>query len=587
MCSSFARGSASSHLQPEVDLVEADDACDVDTDSEGVAESCGLSLRQLRGKQLQVHAAGSAPINAWKPWDAALADPSSGDLLTFYMYRVVSDEVYPPINVNTANIGGVLWYLHHEVVIQYPRKFDITRVMRMKVQMRATKPLLDLAMNFGPRTAFDSGQCTGPFVCGRNTEGGNQPKFCNGAFDKNNEADILAMSGKPYEGSYEYSKFGYHVGCNNLGEYPFPTYKVFYPRAAWYSLPGACLSEVFSKWTPQCKAQEPGGLCEGTPTGAGNCTWSYEVMGEVSLDELVGQAVDELHKSGGREYDPIADKGHKFSFWDGINNTDANAKRIKALQKLFAEKFPNQALDEDIPSPPCDFNFGTFYKEFWYKDPFSGKCEDAKVGSACADSVKWGISDGIYVHPEWFPGLTSNSTFKDFQRLFYAQGKAACPYRPCDEPVVDAPRNDDDEGFGNTTSTLPGPEVEPEKEEADDQVEARCSTTPVSSRRGDSTMSSCRRRHSSPSFADSDQFGALWTCDETSNAMRCDPVKADLAQASPCLASPVSRRRRAGLMLACRRRQSTPGLWDSDSLEDLWTCNQQADEMMCKVVEVQ
>eukprot|EP00435_Cladocopium_sp_Y103_P071628 s259_g38.t1 len=45
-----------------------------------------------------------------------------------------------------------------EVVIQAPRKFDITRILRYKVQMRATNPLLYLNMNFGVRLAFDKGQ---------------------------------------------------------------------------------------------------------------------------------------------------------------------------------------------------------------------------------------------------------------------------------------------------------------------------------------------------------------------------------------------------------------------------------------------
>lgn len=37
----------------------------------------------------------------------------------------------------------------------------------IQVQMRATNPLLNLKMNFGVRLAFDKGQATGPFVCGR------------------------------------------------------------------------------------------------------------------------------------------------------------------------------------------------------------------------------------------------------------------------------------------------------------------------------------------------------------------------------------------------------------------------------------
>jgi len=155
-------------------------------------------------------------------------------------------------------------------------------------------------------------------------------------------------------------------------------------------------------------------------------------MGEIDLNELTGD-VKELHAKGGREYDPLTDKGVSTSFWNGINSTKANEKRLKAARKLFAKKYPNQTLDEDMPAPPCDFKFGQFYHPFYWKDPFSGKCMDAKPGSACYKTVQWGMQDGIHGHPEWFPGLTKESSFKDFQRLMYAQGKAACPHRPCDK----------------------------------------------------------------------------------------------------------------------------------------------------------
>eukprot|EP00437_Effrenium_voratum_P071196 CAMPEP_0181508576 /NCGR_PEP_ID=MMETSP1110-20121109/59821_1 /TAXON_ID=174948 /ORGANISM="Symbiodinium sp., Strain CCMP421" /LENGTH=210 /DNA_ID=CAMNT_0023637949 /DNA_START=112 /DNA_END=740 /DNA_ORIENTATION=- len=88
-----------------------------------------------------------APANVYSvnvtalPWtwkDGSLNSPSSSPLFTFYMYRAVSDEVYPPLNTNVASLPGVLWYLHHEVVIQAPRKFQISRILRYKVQMRAT-----------------------------------------------------------------------------------------------------------------------------------------------------------------------------------------------------------------------------------------------------------------------------------------------------------------------------------------------------------------------------------------------------------------------------------------------------------------
>mmetsp|Transcript_21860 Transcript_21860/g.47652 ORF Transcript_21860/g.47652 Transcript_21860/m.47652 type:complete len:1152 (-) Transcript_21860:1444-4899(-) len=447
---------------------EGDADADSDASSVSTSSTPPSSQRNLRGEagkaspdektsaEAKEVEASSTANQGWTPWDSSLSSPSDSKLMTFYAYRAVSDEVYPPINVNTASLGGVLWYLHHEVVIQYPRKFKITKIMRLKIQYRATTPLLESGMHFGPRLAYDLGQCTGPFVCGRDTKGGVHPKFCGGAFDTQYENNIRALNGKPFEHSYEYSKFGYHVGCNNLGEYPFPMYKVYYPDAVWYSFPGPCLSDVYYDRSENCAEKEPGGLCpEGQiPTGAGDCTWSYEVMGEVTIDEVVGLSASALNAEGGREYDPFADKGYKFSFWNGINDTKANLKRMKALEDAFLEKYPNQTTDTQLPAPKCDFNFGAFYREFWYKNPFVGKCKDAEAGSACAGQINWVLNDGRYSHPEWFPYITPKSTFKDVQRLLHAQGKEACPYRPCDDfvPPQGFPLHGD-EGVTTTTTT--------------------------------------------------------------------------------------------------------------------------------------
>merc|ERR1712008_606850 len=70
-----------------------------------------------------------------------------------YMYRAQSDADYPLENVNAADLLGVLWYLHNEIVPYCPRKYDITRILRLKVTLR--NPMM-------PYVAFDFGQCTMP-----------------------------------------------------------------------------------------------------------------------------------------------------------------------------------------------------------------------------------------------------------------------------------------------------------------------------------------------------------------------------------------------------------------------------------------
>ncbi|CAE7430722.1 miaA [Symbiodinium necroappetens] len=154
------------------------------------------------------------------------------------------------------------------------------------------------------RYAYDAAQCTGPWNC-----------------------------------DLSYGRYGYFVGCNNLGEFPFPTYQIYYEGAKWYTLPGPCPANTWQEKDAKCIKDQPGGLCEGTPTGAGDCTYSIEHAGEISIDEMTG----------------IEDYGRFISEGNKMNDTEANAERMAKVDKLFKDKFPDMPSDADLPSPTCDF----------------------------------------------------------------------------------------------------------------------------------------------------------------------------------------------------------------------------------------
>merc|ERR1712161_120540 len=86
--------------------------------------------------------------------DQPVCGESSANTRTMYMYRAQSDSEYPMENVNMADLPGVLWYLHHEVVTMCPRKNDITRILRMKVTLQ----------HFVSYVAMDNSMCTTPDV---------------------------------------------------------------------------------------------------------------------------------------------------------------------------------------------------------------------------------------------------------------------------------------------------------------------------------------------------------------------------------------------------------------------------------------
>jgi len=215
-----------------------------------------------------------------------------------------------------ANLNGDTWYLHNEVVISCPRKFGITRLTRFKVSMRATNELYGQGKNFDSFVAFDKAKCTVP------------------------GCDVL-----------HWNPLGYVVGCS-----PNDNTRVALPgNPAWYSLPGTCPSKFYFQKTPECNAAEPGGRCTGDEvTGSKDCTYTIEQAGEIRLDDLSGikNYNDVCATTGQREYDEATDTGVGTDFWSGKADAAKGAARVKHIEDLFAQKFPQWPAHLD--DVPCD-----------------------------------------------------------------------------------------------------------------------------------------------------------------------------------------------------------------------------------------
>jgi hypothetical protein len=218
-------------------------------------------------------------------------------------------------------------------------------------------------MNFGTRVAFDKGKNTGSWY-----------------------PDLDKVK--------QYDKYGYNIGCNYLGDGPYPQCPcrkgdrmcptegycekgkhgkdaIVYPEPIWYSLPGACPTEEFHKWTDKCKRAQPGGLCN-KPNGNGTCTFTFEEAGEINLDELVGikekfgthtnfcnhHCVEYVKYGGWKD----KDKGKcGINFFDGRHDLEKCKAREKAVDDFFKKKYPNMPTDAQLPPPPCDFDPKKFY----------------------------------------------------------------------------------------------------------------------------------------------------------------------------------------------------------------------------------
>lgn len=259
--------------------------------------------------------------------------------MTFYQYS--AQKKYDPDrvweNVDMASLGGVLFYLHNEVVDSKGEqlnqdgtkstKFDIDRIVRFKVTVHNTEALWkQFRSQFGQFIQFDYGQATFGMP--------DHVKKCN---------DI-------------WTKFGFEVGCQVV-----PTGVSGYEGGFWSSFPGRCPSMPFTDDSPQggakksnsCMRDWAGGSCP-DPDGTPDCTWKIEPAGYVMLNELMGEDATEILNAGGHLYDEVLDRGvGSNNFWRGKKDKKACKKRMDKLLQLFAKKFPD--FDAALPDPTCDF----------------------------------------------------------------------------------------------------------------------------------------------------------------------------------------------------------------------------------------
>jgi len=64
-------------------------------------------------------------------------------------------------------------------------------------------------------------------------------------------------------------------------------------------------------------------------------------------------------------------------------------------------------------------------------EPEEEECRTVEEGEECHVNVLWAMQTGIFLHPEWYLNLTKDSTFEEFQQILHSTvTKAKCP-KPC------------------------------------------------------------------------------------------------------------------------------------------------------------
>lgn len=160
-----------------------------------------------------------------------------------------------------------------------------------------------------------------------------------------------------FHGENSHVKLGPYVGWqDNTNDPRNPT-----DESYWYSLPGECPNKPWKSKSGDCKAKQKSGLCPaGVVPDGETCTWSYEMLGQVVLDDLVG-ITNLINPSTGLSFtnssefclageiefkrDPKTnDFVQGLDFWKDPLDRKANKERVDALLEYYIQDPDNKPL---------------------------------------------------------------------------------------------------------------------------------------------------------------------------------------------------------------------------------------------------
>mmetsp|Transcript_86358 Transcript_86358/g.225312 ORF Transcript_86358/g.225312 Transcript_86358/m.225312 type:complete len:275 (-) Transcript_86358:205-1029(-) len=90
-------------------------------------------------------------------------------------------------------------------------------------------------------------------------------------------------------------------------------------------------------------------------------------------------------------------------------------------------------------------------------EPASRACYTSVQGDRCYEHVLWAMQTGIVEHPDWYQGLTKDSSFEDFQQHLHGSARlsAVCP-KPCFAPEAAKLAARTSDGIRDFTDPLEG-----------------------------------------------------------------------------------------------------------------------------------
>ncbi|GLE04197.1 hypothetical protein PINS_up013108 [Pythium insidiosum] len=181
--------------------------------------------------------------------------------------------------VNTASVEGALLYVQAEGINVNSRAKEERCVRKNKMrnivfyELLIAQPNASIAefgetwkdardtFEYGPMLSMDGGACTPEAV-------GKLPKACLQWNGEQGEADL-----------------GPFVG----GSIKDDDIRAPYPGSYWFTFPNTCPTQTWTNKTDKCRAATHKGLCDlGQAPDGVTCTFAYNILGWVPLDDVVG-----------------------------------------------------------------------------------------------------------------------------------------------------------------------------------------------------------------------------------------------------------------------------------------------------------
>lgn len=282
--------------------------------------------------------------------DTFVSSYGDGDLEAGYLSAMDS--------VNTASVEGALMYVQAEGINVNSRAEEDRCVRKNKMANIVFYEVLIVQTNetiaqfqetwetpeYGPMLPMDSGRCT-PL-----------------SGEDNFPAECLQFNGD--DGQPDVGPF---VGGGSKND----DVRAPYPDNYWFSFPNTCPLEAWSNKTDECRNSTRKGLCSfGEGPDGEDCTFAYNILGWVTIDDIVGITAIEnpdtgstyanfsewcLADSNNTEFAADTTTGEFESglpFWEDPLNSTANAARAETVVAKYEEvlKSGSSQIDSSVLS---------------------------------------------------------------------------------------------------------------------------------------------------------------------------------------------------------------------------------------------